>query len=100
MNIFRKKSLAAIIVMCMAVLLMVSPAAFAADFDTAAPGAGSMTFDFFILRPLGVVATILGSGLFVVSYPFAAMGGNSQSAYDNMVKAPASFTFTRALGDF
>ena len=62
--------------------------------------AEKMIFDFILVRPLGIVATILGTAMFVVSLPFSAAGGNSKEAYQKMVVEPASYTFKRPLGDF
>ncbi len=62
--------------------------------------AGAMAADTLTLRPLGLVSTIAGFGLFVISSPFSAAGGNIGKAWDAMVKKPAKFTFARPLGDF
>ena len=62
--------------------------------------AEKMIFDFILVRPLGIVATILGTSMFVVSLPFSAAGGNSKEAYQKMMVEPASYTFKRPLGDF
>jgi len=62
--------------------------------------AEKMIFDFILLRPMGIVATILGTSMFVVSLPFSAAGGNSKEAYQKMMVEPASYTFKRPLGDF
>lgn len=62
--------------------------------------AGTMTFDLLLVRPFGVLATVLGSAAFVVSLPFTAVGGSVEPAYEKMVKAPAAYTFTRPLGSF
>jgi hypothetical protein len=62
--------------------------------------AEKMIFDFILLRPIGIVATILGTSVFVVSLPFSAAGGNSKEAYQKMMVEPASYTFKRPLGDF
>lgn len=70
------------------------------DRDEGKGGAGYMLFDLILLRPLGVLATVTGSALFVVSLPFAAAGGNTGSAYETMVEKPAKYTFTRPLGHF
>lgn len=59
-----------------------------------------MAADAVLLRPLGLVSTIGGFALFIVSSPFSAMGGNTGEAWDAMVKKPAKYTFTRPLGDF
>ena len=62
--------------------------------------AEAMAADLFIVRPLGIVATLVGSAIFVVSLPFSTLGGNTNVAYQKLVKDPAKFTFKRALGDF
>lgn len=62
--------------------------------------AGAMAVDVVAIRPLGLIATVLGTGLFVVSLPFSALGGNVGEAAESLVKAPARFTFTRPLGEY
>ncbi len=62
--------------------------------------AGAMTADLVIVRPLGIVATVLGCAVFVVSLPFSALGSNTKEASQRLVKDPAQFTFKRPLGDF
>jgi hypothetical protein len=65
-----------------------------------APDAGAMVADFIILRPVGIVGLIAGYTFFVLSSPFSALGGNIGTAWDQMVVAPAKYTFARPLGDF
>ena len=60
----------------------------------------TMTADFLLVRPLGIVATVLGCAVFVVSLPFSALGGNTKQASQKLVEEPAKFTFTRPLGAF
>jgi hypothetical protein len=60
----------------------------------------NMVADAIIVRPLGVVATILGAGFFIISLPFSALGGNVKEAGQKLVVAPAKFTFKRPLGEF
>jgi hypothetical protein len=62
--------------------------------------AAAMAVDAIAVRPLGIVATALGTGLFIVSLPFSALGGNVGEAADALVVAPAKFTFTRPLGEY
>jgi hypothetical protein len=61
---------------------------------------GAMTADLVFVRPLGIVATVLGCVVFVVSLPFSALGNNTKEASQKLVKDPAQFTFKRPLGDF
>ena len=59
-----------------------------------------MTADLILARPLGIVATVFGCAVFIVSLPFSAIGGNVGQAAQKLVKEPAAFTFTRPLGEF
>ena len=64
------------------------------------PGAGAMTYDLVLLRPLGIAATIGGGAIFVVSLPFSAIGGNVGRAWEALFVQPVAFTFARPLGAF
>jgi len=64
------------------------------------PGPVGMIIDGLVVRPLGLVATVLGSVAFVVTLPFSALGGNVEEARENLVDAPAAYTFKRCLGCF
>jgi hypothetical protein len=61
--------------------------------------AAAMAGDAVVGRPLGLVSLVLGFGVFVVSSPFSAMGGNIGEAWGTLVVNPAKFTFTRPLGE-
>jgi len=61
---------------------------------------GKMTFDMVILRPAGIIGTLAGTFIFLVSFPFSYAGGNHEEAFESMVKKPAEYTFKRPLGDF
>lgn len=61
---------------------------------------GAMTVDAALARPVGTVATVTGFALFLISSPFAAMGGNTQESWDSLVASPAQYTFRRPLGQF
>jgi hypothetical protein len=56
--------------------------------------------DLAIVRPGCFAVTIVGSAIFVVALPFAAMSGSVRSTADTLVIRPAEATFTRPLGDF
>ncbi len=60
--------------------------------------AASMMFDLVLLRPLGLVATVVGTAFFVVSLPFSILGGNTGEAANKLVVEPAKYTFSRPLG--
>lgn len=61
---------------------------------------GLMTADIALARPAGVLATVAGFAIFVVSSPFSAMGGNTKEAWQSLVAEPANYTFKRPLGHF
>ncbi len=63
------------------------------------PSAAAMAVDFLLVRPLGLVATIAGSVLFVAQLPFAVVMRESPSVpAQKLVVEPAEFTFRRPLG--
>lgn len=61
--------------------------------------AAAMGFDLLIVRPLSLVATFLGSGLFVLQLPLNLLQGESPyDAAHKLVVEPAEYTFSRPLG--
>ncbi|AWN15896.1 hypothetical protein [Salinisphaera sp. LB1] len=81
-------------------LVVATPALAAGNDDAATPSAAAMTFDAAVVRPLSLVATVAGTGLFIVSLPFSLLGHNTDKARERLVAEPAKYTFTRPLGDF
>lgn len=61
--------------------------------------AEEMVVDLLLLRPLGLVATVVGTAFFIASLPFSALGGNTKEAFHRLVVDPARFTFNRPLGE-
>jgi hypothetical protein len=62
------------------------------------PKAFAMTADLLIARPLLIAATAIGAGLFVVTLPFSAGGGNIKEAANAFVVEPGEAAFVRCLG--
>jgi hypothetical protein len=56
--------------------------------------------DLALVRPGCFVVTVVGSAIFVVALPFAAMSGSIHDTADTLVLHPAEATFTRPVGDF
>ena len=56
--------------------------------------------DVALVRPGCFIATILGSAVFVVALPFAAVSHSIRATADTLVITPAQATFTRPVGDF
>jgi hypothetical protein len=55
--------------------------------------------DTLVVRPICFAATIIGSGLFVISLPIAAISHSVKKTAHVLVVRPARATFTRRLGD-
>ena len=68
--------------------------------DDGASVAAAMVADVVIARPAGIVATVLGSAVFIVALPFAALSGSVEPVAQTLVVEPFKFTFTRPVGDF
>ncbi len=103
MPMHSKKGAARGLVLCLSISLLLADGAMGAGMyeeQHNQRSAGAMAVDVIAVRPLGFVATVLGTGLFVVSLPFSALGGNVDEAAENLVVGPARFTFVRPLGDF
>ena len=95
------------LVMCFLIIaLLVNP--LAALSETIESGLGEkkdnsaemMAVDLIAARPIGLVATVGGALVFLVSWPFSALGGNSDEAWQTLVVSPATYTFKRPLGEF
>ncbi len=95
-----KKNLIIVLVLALVVVPFGSAALATEYFEAEDPSGGAMLFDFAVVRPVGLIATALGSVAFVLSLPFSAMGDNVDTASEKLVKEPAAFTFTRPLGVF
>ncbi|MFN3713796.1 MAG: hypothetical protein ACK4SX_09065 [Alcanivoracaceae bacterium] len=75
-----------------------APMAHAFDPDSDRPGEISMMADALLARPVLLVSTVIGLGLFTVTLPFSLLGDNVDEAAEALVKAPARATFLRCLG--
>lgn len=62
------------------------------------PSALAMIGDAVVVRPLGLVFTVVGAAAFLVTLPFSALGGNVGQAGDTLVAGPFRTTFDRCLG--
>lgn len=61
---------------------------------------GTIAFDALLMRPAGLIATVVGSVAFVVAWPFSAMTGETKKTYEKLIKEPVDYTFKRKMGDF
>lgn len=91
---------------CLAVLLATSnltyvTSAQAMDYRTAeeGPSGGAMLADAVFMRIPMTAVTLVGAGLFVVTLPFSAIGGNVGEAGTKLVKEPFEYAWVRPLGE-
>ncbi|HEY6281628.1 MAG TPA: hypothetical protein VIW72_07560 [Burkholderiales bacterium] len=66
--------------------------------DNVQPTSEAMAGDLIFVRPLGLVATILGTATFLVALPFTIPSGSVGSSAQALIGDPASYTFKRPLG--
>lgn len=63
------------------------------------PSAAAMAADLVLVRPLGLVATVAGLGLFVLDLPLTVVRGEAPTESARaLVGEPARYTFFRRLG--
>jgi hypothetical protein len=55
--------------------------------------------DTLVVRPICFAATVVGTGLFVISLPIAAISRSIKKTAHVLVVVPGKATFTRRLGD-
>ena len=99
---FKFKTLVAVVALSLA-----SFTASADQFEeviTGSPSAGAMAFDLIVVRPVSLVASVLGLGLWVVQLPLngieaAATGEWPPEAGEQLVVKPFAYTFTRPVGE-
>jgi hypothetical protein len=83
----------------LAVLLLLPQMSLAQDaIGQEDPSALAMVTDAVLVRPMGLVFTVIGAAVFVVTLPFSALGGNVGQAGNTLVAGPFRTTFDRCLG--
>jgi len=94
-----KRTLAAGMLAC---ALAAMPLAAMAQHDDTVSGdkATDMVVDVVLVRPLGLVATVVGTVLTVVALPFTIPSGSVEKSAQQLIVRPAEYTFNRPLGDF
>ncbi len=85
----------------LAAVVTAAPAVGMARDETITGDKGSdMLVDLVVVRPVGVVATVIGGVAFVVALPFTIPSGSVGTSAQEMVGRPAEYTFNRPLGEF
>ena len=62
------------------------------------PNEFAMVGDLFVARPIGLVMTVGGAAVWVLSLPFTLMAGHAGEAAETLMLGPAQATFVRCLG--
>lgn len=64
------------------------------------PSGGAMAVDLLIIRPVSLVATVAGVGLFILNLPLSIIQGEPPiDAAQKLIVGPARYTFERPLGE-
>ena len=95
-----KRMTTVVLVTALVVVLLGANASAENYIDEERVDAGKITADLILVRPLGMVSTLLGTAVFVASLPFSALGSNVGEAGYKLVAEPAKLTFKRPIGDF
>ncbi|HSW13247.1 MAG TPA: hypothetical protein VLI06_10445 [Solimonas sp.] len=86
-----------------AILALSAAAAHADEYRDPAtdkPTAGAMAVDLLLVRPVSLVATVLGVGLFVLNLPLSIVQGEPPvDPAKRWIVEPARYTFDRPLGE-
>ena len=100
MSAFKRNSFAVVVMVALIVGLL-SSAAFADQYaEREKPTGGMMMWDALVMRPIGIVGTVVGSAVWLISYPFVALGENTDESTEALVQKPFEWTFQRPLGEF
>ena len=87
----KKLTVTILIAIC---IIMASVPAFGNDraFET--------TVDILLVRPVSLVATVVGTAVFIVSLPFSIPSQSVGATAQTLVAEPFNYTFTRPIGGF
>jgi hypothetical protein len=80
-------------------VLAVSLGGVASSYASENSGPLTVATDAVVIRPACFLATVLGSAIFVVALPAAAISKSVKKTAHTLVAKPAKATFTRPLGD-
>jgi len=78
--------------------LMLPQALWAQNAVDESPNEFAMVGDLLVARPIGVVMTVGGVVVWLVSLPFTLMAGHASEAAETLMLGPAQATFVRCLG--
>ena len=64
------------------------------------PSGSEIAADLVFVRPISLVAYLVGTGLAVVATPIGLATGTTRQIWDKLLNEPFDFTVRRPLGDF
>jgi len=80
--------------------LLITPATQTQAGERLADGSGEAYLVEVVVRPVSLVGTILGTGFYIITWPFSIASGSSEAAKRELIDKPFDATFKRKLGDF
>ena len=88
------------IILVFSLMLLVSTADYskAATTRVEEPSGPEYLLDIVFLRPIGLVTTVFGTAIYVVSLPISIPTKSADKAAEKLVFAPYEYTFHRPLG--
>jgi len=89
-----KRAITALLISC----LMLPQALLAASAVDETPNEWAMVGDLLVARPVGLVLTVGGTAVWLVSLPFTLLAGHAGEAAETLILGPGESTFMRCLG--
>jgi hypothetical protein len=89
-----RRTTVALIITCMLLPQML----WAQDAIDDSPNEFAMVGDLLVARPVGLVLTVAGTAVWLVSLPFTLLSGHAGEAAGTLIGGPVETTFMRCLG--
>jgi cell division septation protein DedD len=80
--------------------LLITPATQTQAGERLVDGSGGAYLAEVVVRPVGLAGTILGTGFYIITWPFSKASGSSEAAKRELIDKPFDATFKRKFGDF
>ena len=80
--------------------LLITPATQTQAGERLVDGSGGAYLAEVAVRPISLAGTILGTGFYIITWPFSKASGSSEAAKRELIDKPFDATFKRKFGDF
>ena len=80
--------------------LLITPATQTQAGERLVDGSGGAYLAEVVVRPVSLAGTILGTGFYIITWPFSKASGSSEAAKRELIDKPFDATFKRKFGDF